>query len=151
MKLSNLKKAVSKARQDLQLAERKAAELRRSAKAARARAEQVRLEHRRLRKAAKQAKKLALAAEDQACERRRIWEKAEKRLAKALKKLAKAKGGGANKTVKAAARPRKPASPKPAVKKTPSITPKTQKPAVLGQAPPASPGAAKTNPASPTV
>ena len=102
MKLNDLKKAAAKARQDLQVAERKVAELQRNAKAAKAKAEQARLEHKRVRKAAKQAKKLALAAEEQARERYRVWEKAQKRLAKALKKLAKAKGGGTKKPALAA-------------------------------------------------
>ena len=91
MKLNDLKKAAAKARQDLQVAERKVAELQRNAKAAKTKAEQARLDYKRVRKAAKQARKLALAAEEQAGERCRVWEKAQKRLAKALKNGAMAR------------------------------------------------------------
>ena len=88
MKLNDLKKAVAKARQDRQLAERQAVALRHTAKAAKAKAEQARLEQKLLRKVAKEAKKLALDAEGRACDRCQALEKAQKRLAKALKKSA---------------------------------------------------------------
>jgi hypothetical protein len=129
MKLNELKKAAAKAQQDLQLAEHKAAELQRSAKAAKAKTDQARIEHKRVRKAAKQAKKLVLAAEEQAREQHRAWEKAHRRLSKALKKLAKTKAVGAKMATEAAA------------KKLPPNTRKTQKPPVAGQSPPAGLGA----------
>ena len=44
MKLNDLQKAAAKAQQELQLAERKVAELQRAAKAAKAKTEQVRLQ-----------------------------------------------------------------------------------------------------------
>ena len=139
MKLNDLEKAAAKAQQDFQLAERKAAELQRSAKAAKAKTEQARIEHKRIRKAAKQAKKLALAAEEQAREQRRAWEKAQKRLSKALKKLAKTKLIGAKKGAELVAKKLLPNARKP------------QKPAVAGQSPPATPGAQRPTPLSPTV
>ena len=141
MKLNDLKKAAARAQQELQLAESKVADLQRTVKAAKANTEQVRLQFKGMRKAAKQAKKLVLAAEEQARERCRVWEKAQKRLAKALKKLVKAKGGGTKKPALAAAAPGKAAPPKPAAKKPSPIPPKTQKPAVASQSPPAAPGA----------
>ena len=139
MKLKDLKKAVAKAQHDLQLAELKAVELQRSAKAAKAKTEQARLQHKRVRKAAKQARKLAQAAEEQAREQRRAWEKAQKRLSKALKKLAKTKAVGAKKAAK------------PAAKKVPPDSPKTQKLAVASQSGPTAPGAEKPTPAGPAV
>ena len=66
MKLNEFKKAAATAQQDLQLAERKAADLQRNAKAAKSKSEQARSEFKRARKSAKQAKKLAAAAEDHA-------------------------------------------------------------------------------------
>src|ERR1035441_6620676 len=91
MKLNDLKQAAAKAQQDLQLTERKVADLQRTAKAAKARSEHTRLEHKRARKAAKQAKKLASAAEEQAREQRRVLKKVHRRLAKALKKVGQGK------------------------------------------------------------
>jgi hypothetical protein len=85
MKLNQLKKAAAKAQQALQLTERQVAELRRQAKAAKAQAEKVRLQQKRLRKAAKEAKKQALEVDERAAEQRRVLEKAQKRLAKALR------------------------------------------------------------------
>ena len=149
MNLNGLKQAAAKAQQAFRIAELKVADLQRTFKAAKAKTEQARLEHKRVRKAAKQAKKLTLAAEDQARERRRICEKAQKRLAKSLKKLAKVKGGGAKKTPKAVAAPLKPASARQAAKtKLPPIPRKTP---VVSQSPPTAPGAVTGPPASPTV
>ena len=106
MKLNDLKKAGAKAYRELQLAERKAEELQRKAMAAKALAEQARLKHKRARKAAKQAKHLALAAEEQVRDQLRAWEKAQKRLGKALKKAAKSKTGKAKRPALATSAPR---------------------------------------------
>jgi hypothetical protein len=151
MNLNDLKKAAARAQQDLQLAERKAADLQNAVKTAKAIAEQVRQEHKRLRKAAKQAKKRALAAEEQASKQRRLCEKAQKRLAKALKKLAKTKGGRAKKTAKTAAAFTKPASPKPKPNKRPPILPETQKPLPAGPTSSSPAEAGIANPTTPTV
>ena len=109
MKLNDLKKAATRFQEKLRIAERKAADLQRKAKAAKAGSEQTRLEHKRARKAAKQSKKLASAAEDQAREQRRVLEKARKRLAKALKKLAQRKGKQKSKPARSSAVARPPA------------------------------------------
>ena len=82
-KLIELKKAETKAQQELELAAAKAANLQRKAKAARAAAEAARLQHKRARKAAKLARREAAAAEDRARELLRVWKKAEKRFVKA--------------------------------------------------------------------
>jgi hypothetical protein len=111
MKLNDLQKAGAKAHRALQIAKAKAAELQRKAKTAKAIAEQARLEHKHARKAAKQTKRLALAAEEDARGQFRVWEKAQKRLAKALKKLAKAKTGKAKRSASTAAAPRKATPP----------------------------------------
>jgi len=110
MKLNDLQKANDKAHRDLQLAKAKAAELQRKAKTAKAIAEQARLNQKQARKAAKQAKHLALAAEDHARDQLRVWEKAQKRLDKVIKKAAKAKAGKAKRPAATAAAPT-PASP----------------------------------------
>jgi hypothetical protein len=82
---------------------------------------------------------LAVATEEQARERRRAWEKAQKRVSKALKKLAKTKAVGAKKAAQ------------PPAKKLPPNTRKTQKSAVANQSPPSAPGAGKATSAGPTV
>jgi hypothetical protein len=120
MKLNDLKKAAAKAQQDLQLAERKAGDLQRKAKAAKAKSEQTRLEHKGARKSAKQAKKLALAAEDQAREQRWVLEKVQKRLAKTLKKLGQGK----------AKQKAKPARRRPRSGREPNIPPLRQRPRI---------------------
>lgn len=151
MKLNDLQKAAAKAQQDLQLAERKVTELLRNAKSAKAKSEQARLQYKHVRKVAKQAKKLALAAEEEARERSRVWEKTQKRLAKALKKQAKAKGKATKKPASTAARAGKGRPREPVAKQPPPISPKTQKPAVASQASWVSPGVAAPPPASATV
>jgi hypothetical protein len=55
---------------------------------------------------------LALAAEDRVRDQLRVWEGAQKRLGKALKKLAKAKADKAKRPAPAAAVPRKITPPK---------------------------------------
>ena len=87
MKLQILQEAVAGAQQEFQDAETKAVAARLSAKAAKAAAEKSRVEHKRARKAAKQARKIALKAENKAEELAAILAKAQKRLAKALKKM----------------------------------------------------------------
>jgi hypothetical protein len=91
MKLLQLQKVAAKARHDLRIAERRAADLRLAVKAAKAVAEKSRLDHKRARKAGKQAKKLAIEAESQAQEQCRVLAKALKRLAKASRKMGSAK------------------------------------------------------------
>jgi hypothetical protein len=134
MKLNDLKKAAAKARQDLQFAERKAGDLQRKAKAAKAKSEQTRLEHKRARKSAKQAKKQT-----------RVLEKVQKRLAKALKKVGQGKGKQKSKP----ARP--PAPPKQVPKKHPAIAPKTQMTAAGRPAPSAAAVSVTPPPVVPTV
>ena len=132
MKLDDLKKAEAKAQQGLQLAEAKAAELQRKAKAAKAMAEQARVKHKQTRKAAKQAKRLALAAEEYAGDQLRVWEKAQKCLAKALKKAAKAKAGQSKRPAPTSAARRNAKPAKPAAQKPPVVTPTTQTPGLAG-------------------
>ena len=134
MKLDDLKKTGAKAHQELRLAERKAQELQSKFTAAKALAEQARLKHKHSRKAAKQAKRLALAAEEHVRDKLRASEKAQKRLAKATKKAAKAKTGKAKRSAPAVAAPRKAARPL------------RRKLALASQASPAG-----TTPASPTA
>ena len=151
MKLNDLKKAAARTHQDLQLAERKAADFQRKANAAKAKTEQTRLEFKRARKSAKQLRKLASAAEDQACEQRRVLEKAQKRLAKALKKLRQGKGKQKNKLARrpAVARPSAPSKPVPP--KQSAAAPKTQKPTDGRHSPLAAAGGASAPPIIPTV
>ena len=103
MKLSDLKNAVAKAQQELELVKRKAVELQLRAKTTRARADHAWLVQERARKAAKQAKKLAVAAEDQACEQCSLLTKAQKRLAKAMKKVGRAEAASKKKSDQPAA------------------------------------------------
>ena len=128
MKLNDLKKAAASAQEELQLAERAAAALQRRTKADKARSEQTRLEHKRARKSAKLSKKLALKAEEQVREQRRILEKAQKRLAKALKKVGKGKAKPQGKAARQSSVTRPSAHPKPALKQHSVLSPKSQKP-----------------------
>jgi len=93
MRLNDLKKGAAKARQDFQRAEREAEEPQRKFEAARLVAEQALLRHEEAQERAEQVRCLALAAEDRVGDRLRIWEKAQKRLAQALKKVSRAKAG----------------------------------------------------------
>lgn len=92
MTIDRLKKAAAKAHDGFQRAEARAEELQRKAQTAKARAEQARQKRKQARRSAKQARRLALAAEERVCKRLRIWEKAQKRLAKAMKKATKTVG-----------------------------------------------------------
>jgi hypothetical protein len=152
MKLNDLKKAAARAQQDLQTAERKAVDLQRKAKAAKARSEQVRLEQKRARKSAKQAKKLAAAAEDQALAQALVLKKVQKRLAKALKKLGqkkKARQNGKLARPVPAARPTTPTNP--AMNKRLAITAKNQTHVTGSQSPSAPPGSSASPPIIPTA
>ena len=154
MKLNDLKKAAAKAQEGLRLAETEAAELQRNAKTTKAIAEQARLEYKRVRKAAKQAKRLALAADEDTREQRRVWEKAQKRLAKATKKLAKAKGRAPKqlaKAAKAAETPLKPGSSTMMAREQIPAAPKVPAATVGNQSPSVTPREGTTNPTSPTV
>jgi len=139
MKLNDLKQAVAKAQQDLQTVEGKAADLRRKAKAAKANTEQTRLEYKCARKAAKQAKKLASAAEDQSREQCQVLEKAQKRLAKALKKLDQGKAKQKGKPARPAVAARPPAPSKQTATTQSAITPKPQNPSAAAGGVPAPP------------
>ena len=147
MKLDDLKKAGAKAHQELRLAERKAQELQRKFTAAKALAEQARLKHKHSRKAAKQAKRLALAAEEHVRDNLRAWEKAQKRLAKATKKAAKAKAGNTKRSAPAAAAPRKAA--RPPRRQTAPSAPRNPSPA--GETTPAAPPPLPPATASPSA
>jgi len=151
MKLNDLKKAAAKAQQDLHLAARKAADLRQKAQAAKARSEQTRLEHKRARKAAKQAKKSAAAAEEQARDYCRVFEKAQKRLAKAVKKLGQGKTKQKGKPARLPAVARASAPAKPAPKKQAAMVPKPHKTAAGSRPPSAAAGSATSPPVIPTV
>jgi chromosome segregation ATPase len=120
MKLDDLRKAAAKADHELQRAESRAKELKAKARAAKAALQKARLDHKLSRKTAKQARNLAQAADDQVRDQLRVWEKAQKRLGKALKKLAQVKASKVRKPAQAAAArlPRRTArlsSPKPSL------------------------------------
>ena len=103
MKLADLRKAAAKADQQLQRSESRAKELKAKARAAKAALQQARLHHKHSRKTAKQARNRAQAAEDRVRDHLRVWETAQKRLGKALKKLAKAKASKTRKPARAVA------------------------------------------------
>jgi hypothetical protein len=149
MKLNDLKKAATKAQQDLQVSEQRAAELLRGFKAAKAKTEQARLDYRRLRKAGKLAKKLALEAEEKMCGQRRVWEKAQKRLAKAEKKLAKAQKGKSTKAARPAPRPQPAKTSPPATNVQPSPSTSDEKAAPVAPASQSAPAIVESSPASP--
>jgi hypothetical protein len=106
MKLKDFRSAVIQAQCELEAAELGMLDARQKVKTAKAKTQQAKLEYKRTRKGAKEAKRLALEAEDRVRERGRMLAKAEKRLAKALKK----------------AEPVQPAAGKPPIR--PAVTPK---------------------------
>jgi hypothetical protein len=149
MKLNDLRNAAAKADQELHIAKRRAKDLQAKAKAGKAALQQARLNHKRARKAAKQTKSLALAAKEQARDRLRIWEKAQKRLAKALKKLAKAHD--AKKPSQTPAGPRKASGPGSKGKRQARSPRAPEKRPLAGQATPVGPGPGAASPPSPAV
>ena len=97
------------------------------------------------------AKKLASAAEDQAGEQCRVLEKAQKRLAKALKKLGQGKGKQKGQVGPAARRRSPIRAPQAGAKETTRTGPKTQKRAAGKQSPSAAAGGAAPPLIIPTV
>jgi hypothetical protein len=89
MKLYKMKSAVAKAAKELVAAQSKAKRLRDHAAKCKGMLEDARMSYKSARKASKEAKKRAAAAEETAGEKLRAWEKASKRLSKAVKKLGK--------------------------------------------------------------
>jgi predicted nucleic acid-binding Zn-ribbon protein len=132
MKLKDFRSAVIQAQCELEAAELGMLDARQKVKTAKAKTQQAKLEHKRTRKAAKEAKRLALEAEDRVRERGRMLAKAEKRLAKALKKAEPVQPAARKPLIRLAVAPKRPSARKAAAsslasKKTQARPAETQK------------------------
>lgn len=146
-KINNLQKAVASAQQEFRAAEHKAIAARLGVRAAKAAAEKIRLEHKRARKVAKKTKKQAQQSESLAHELAGVLAKAQKRLAKALKKRGAVIAVRKPKA-KVAAKPV--GGPKPAPARKTSSSPLPVRPATDGHViPPSLPGPLSSSQTSP--
>jgi hypothetical protein len=106
MKLKDFRSAVIQAQCELEAAQLMMLDARQKLKATKAKAQQAKLEHKRTRKAAKEAKRLALEVEDRVRERALLLAKAEKRLAKAIKKSEPAQPAAGKRPIRLAVAPK---------------------------------------------